>query len=123
MQSMSSEGLTGTPFEQAYLQLAPNPDDWPVLLSKLGDLSRTFAGWAEDDLSAITAPVLVMLGDADAVYLEHAIRLIQLLGGDVNGDFAGVPASQLAVLPGTTHFSALSRPDLLASLINPFLDA
>jgi hypothetical protein len=31
--------------------------------------------------------------------------------------------AQLAVLPGTTHFSILARSDLLLAIITPFLDA
>jgi len=63
------------------------------------------------------------MGDCDAVLLEHAVRFLQLRGGDVNGDFVGVPASQLAVLPGTTHFFGMSRPSLVLELVVPFLDA
>jgi len=44
------------------------------------------------------------------------------------GDLAGLPKSQLAVLPGTTHFvppgsGVLDRADWLLSIIPPFLDA
>ena len=44
------------------------------------------------------------------------------------GDLAGLPNSQLAVLPGTTHFvppgsAVLDRADWLLSMIPPFLDA
>jgi len=63
------------------------------------------------------------VGDCDMVQLDHAVRFLQLRGGDVNGDFVGVPASQLAVLPGTTHFFGLSRPSLVLELVVPFLDA
>jgi hypothetical protein len=51
----------------------------------------------------------VTVGDCDAVKLDHAIRFLRLRGGDVNGDFVGVPSPQLAcsreprissVLPG-----------------------
>ncbi len=34
-----------------------------------------------------------------------------------------LPSSQLAVLPGTTHFNILYRTDLLLPIITPFLDA
>jgi pimeloyl-ACP methyl ester carboxylesterase len=123
MQGMTPDALAGSPFEAAYLQVAPKPEDWPVLLTKMGQLSLDFQGWSPDDLQAIAAPTLVMLGDADAVQLDHAVELLRLLGGDVNGDFAGVPASQLAILPGTTHFTALSRVEVLKSLVMPFLDS
>ena len=49
------------------------------------------------------------MGDNDAVKLEHAVRFLQLRGGDVNGDFVGLPASQLAVFPGSTHFTGMAR--------------
>lgn len=122
MQSMTPDALGGSPFEAAYLEVAPNPDDWPALLDKIGQLSRDFAGWAVEDIASIAAPTLITLGDADAVELDHAIELLRLLGGDVNGDFVGLPASQLAILPGTTHFSSLARTDLLVRIIAPFLD-
>jgi hypothetical protein len=42
---------------------------------------------------------------------------------DVNGDFVGVPASQLAVFPGTTHFFGLAKTELVLGAVLPFLDA
>ncbi len=57
------------------------------------------------------------------VTLDHAVRFLRLRGGDVNGDFAGVPASQLAVFPGTTHFHGLARTGLVLDVVGTFLDA
>jgi hypothetical protein len=44
------------------------------------------------------------------------------------GDLAGLPKSQLAVLPGTAHFvppgsAVLDRADWLVAMIGGFLDA
>jgi hypothetical protein len=44
------------------------------------------------------------------------------------GDLSGLPASQLAILPGTTHFmppgrGVLDRVDWLLPMIRAFLDA
>jgi len=36
---------------------------------------------------------------------------------------AGLPASQLAILPGTSHISLVDRVDLLIPTITAFLDA
>jgi hypothetical protein len=55
--------------------------------------------------------------------LEHAVKFLQLRGGDVNGDFEGVSASQLAVFPGTTHFFGLARTDLVRDVVITFVDA
>ncbi len=66
---------------------------------------------------------MITLGDCDMVTLEHAVRFLRLPGGDVNGDFVGVPASQLAVFPGTTHFHGLSRTSLVIDVVTTFVDA
>ena len=57
------------------------------------------------------------------VRLDHAVRFLQLLGGDVNGDFQGVPSAHLAVFPGTTHFFGLSRTTMVGDAVTTFLDA
>jgi hypothetical protein len=71
---------------------------------------------------------MIVLGDSDGVRLEHAVELFNLRGGGVMGDLQGMPKSQLAVLPGTSHFmpagfGLLDRADWLMALIPPFLDA
>jgi len=35
----------------------------------------------------------------------------------------GLPASQLAILPGTSHVTVVNRSELLLAMIPPFLDA
>jgi hypothetical protein len=52
---------------------------------------------------------------------EHTMKMFRLLGGGVIGDLAGLPASQLAVLPGTSHVGLLDRVDWLQSMILEFL--
>jgi hypothetical protein len=48
--------------------------------------------------------------------------MFRLLGGGVVGDLVGLPRSQLAVLPGTTHVTLTDRAEWLASMILAFLD-
>jgi pimeloyl-ACP methyl ester carboxylesterase len=120
---MTVEMIAGTPMEQDYLAKSPHPDKLQQLLDKLGTYDEGVAGWADADIEGYAAPTLITVGDCDMVRLDHAIRFLQLRGGDVNGDFVGVPTSQLAVLPGTTHFFGLSRPSLVLELVVPFLDA
>jgi pimeloyl-ACP methyl ester carboxylesterase len=122
---MTVDMIAGTPMEQAYLAKSPHPDHehLQALLNKLGAFMAGSNGWTEDEIRGITAPTLFTVGDADMVRLEHAVRFLQLRGGDVNGDFDGVPASQLAVFPGTSHFFGLARTDLVLAAVVPFLDA
>ena len=125
--SISPEMFAGSPMEQEYERLAPDPAGFPVLVGKLKALDTTPFDW-EDDVRGIAAPTLIVAGDSDVVTLEHAVALFRLRGGGVMGDLSGLPASQLAVLPGTTHFvppgsGVLDRADWLLAMIEPFLDA
>ncbi|MGH8938023.1 MAG: alpha/beta fold hydrolase [Actinomycetes bacterium] len=115
--------IAGTPMERNYLAKSPNPDKLQDLLDKLGTFDEGFTGWSDAEIKGIAAPTLITLGDCDMVTLEHAVRFLRLRGGDVNGDFVGVPASQLAVFPGTTHFFGLSRTPLVLDVVTTFLDA
>ena len=126
--TLTPEVFAGSPIEEAYLRTAPNPDDFPTLVAKLKRLDMEPFAWPPEDIRGIAAPTLLIVGDSDAIRLEHAVELFQLLGGGVMGDLAGLPKSQLAVLPGTTHFvppgsAVLDRADWLLSMIPPFLDA
>lgn len=125
--TITPELFAGSPVEEEYLRLAPNAGDFPKLVEKLVTLDSTPFDW-EQDVRAIAAPTLVVLGDSDVVRLAHAVELFDLLGGGVMGDFGDLPQSQLAVLPGTTHYippgsGLLDRSDWLLSMIAPFLDA
>jgi pimeloyl-ACP methyl ester carboxylesterase len=125
--TITPELFKGSPMEQAYQQLAPNPDDFPKLVERLTTLDTTDFSW-DDEVRGIAAPTLIVLGDSDGVRLEHAVELFELLGGGVMGDLAGMPQSQLAVLPGTSHFvppgsGLLDRHEWLLALVPPFLDA
>ena len=52
------------------------------------------------------------------------MQLFRLLGGGVAGDLFGLPASQLAILPGTTHGTiVVERTDELVAMIEAFLAA
>jgi pimeloyl-ACP methyl ester carboxylesterase len=126
--TITPEAFAGTPIEEAYLRTAPNPEDFPALVAKLKRLDMEPFAWPPEDIRGIVAPALLIVGDSDAIRLEHAVEMFRLLGGGVMGDMGGLPKSQLAVLPGTTHFvppgsAVLDRADWLASMIGGFLDA
>ncbi len=126
--TITPEVFAGTPIEEEYLRLAPNPEDFPTLVAKLKRLDMEPFAWSQEDIRGIAAPTLIIVGDSDVVRLEHAVEMFRLLGGGVMGDLAGLPKSQLAVLPGTTHFippgsGVLDRADWQLSMIEAFLDA
>jgi pimeloyl-ACP methyl ester carboxylesterase len=126
--SISPEMFAGSPIEEEYKRIAPHPDDFPNLVWKLKDLDTTEFSWPEEDIRAIAAPTMIVVGDSDVVMLEHVVKLFRLRGGGVMGDLSGLPDARLAVLPATTHFippgsGMLDRSDWLLAMIPPFLDA
>jgi len=120
---LTVEMIAGTPMEAEYRAKSPHPDQLQGLLDKIAGSGPGFPGWSDDEIRGIAAPTLITVGDCDAVKLEHAVEFLRLRGGDVNGDFEGVPASQLAVFPGTTHFFGMARTDLVRDVVLTFLDA
>jgi pimeloyl-ACP methyl ester carboxylesterase len=117
------ELFDGTPWRAAYDRVAPNPAGFPRLIMKVAELVGRPLDWPPEAIRAIAAPTLIVVGDSDGIRPEHAAELFRLRGGGVFGDYAGLPASQLAVLPGTTHVGLLERTDWLVPMIVPFLDA
>ena len=122
-EAMKPEDLDGSPFQQAYASIAPHPEQWHRLVAKIADLDRTIEGWSPEAIASIKAPTLLIIGDSDIVRPEHVVEMFRLLGGGVVGDLVGLPRSQLAVLPGTTHVTLTDRAQWLASMITAFLDA
>lgn len=120
-EKMTAKDLAGTPWQKAYARIAPNPQDWPKLVDKIKRLDLDWKGLRDDDLRAIKSPALLIVGDADVVRPEHVAQMYRFLGGGVPGDIVGLPRSQLAVLPGTTHVTIITKTDWLLSMITPFL--
>ncbi len=119
--TLTPEMFAGSPPEVDYMQLAPKPENFPLLVEKLIQLEKDMLDRPAEDIQNIAAPTLLIYGDADAVRLEHAVEMFRLRGGGVNGDVTGIPNAQLAVFPATTHIGVLFRVDWLVSMTNEFL--
>jgi pimeloyl-ACP methyl ester carboxylesterase len=117
------ELFDGTPWRAAYDRVAPNPEAFPALIEKMKQLDLTPFAWPKEAVQAIAAPTLIVIGDSDGTRPEHAVEMFRLRGGGRFGDLAGMPTSQLAVLPGTHHVGILERADWLLAMVPPFLDA
>ena len=116
----SANSLDGTPFQAAYLKVAPHPENWAGLIEKVTDMDMRSRGWTPEQIRSIQAPSLLIIGDSDLVRPEHTTQMFRLLGG---GDMTGTARSQLAVLPGTTHLSLVDRADWLVTMTEAFLAA
>jgi pimeloyl-ACP methyl ester carboxylesterase len=120
---MTPEMMHGSPWHEEYMRIAPRPEDFARLFAKKTAMDRGTKDVPAESIAALKAPTLIVLGDSDLARPEHAVEMFRLLGGGVFGDVAGLPNSQLAILPGTTHVSTVSRADLLIPMITTFLDA
>ena len=96
-----------TPYEAA----SPDgPEHWPVVVAKFKEMVATQPTLSAEQLSGITASTLVIVGDDDIVTFEHTVSL-----------FRAIPNSELAVVPGTSHFVAMEKPDIANRLVLDFL--
>lgn len=122
--NMTPEMMYGSPWHEEYTRIAPHPENFDRLFAKKTEMDRGIQDLPADVIQAINAPTLLILGDSDIVRPEHAVEMFRLLGGGIPGDTpAGLPNSQLAILPGTSHVTLVSRADWLVSMIDRFLDA
>jgi pimeloyl-ACP methyl ester carboxylesterase len=115
--------LLQSPMYQAYKQIAPSVDDWPVLVRQLVELLKIDYDWSAE-IPGLAMPVMLVIGDADGVPPSHAVEFFGLLGGgkrDANWDRSGMTHHRLAILPGATHYDINVQPALSAAVI-PFLE-
>src|SRR5262245_54210489 len=119
----SAEALKQTPLYQSYLKQAAKPEDRTEFVTKMSVAIQRDYDWSKE-VAAIKLPVLLVAADADGVMPEHMVEFFKLLGGglkDAGWDGTGRPASQLALIPGQTHYNLFMSP-VLSRLIMPFLN-
>ena len=119
----SAEMMKKTPLYQYYINVAPKPDDWVKLHTKLGELLRKDYDYS-GEIQKMKIPTLLVIGDADAIHPGSEVEFFALLGGglkDGGWDGSGLSNSQLSILPGQTHYNIFVSPALTRVVI-PFLD-
>lgn len=84
--------------------------DWPTLMRKTGELGKQEFDWSAG-IRGIKARTLLVFADADYVRPEHIAEFYKLLGGgqrDAGLDGSQRSPNQLAVVPGTTHYTLMA---------------
>jgi pimeloyl-ACP methyl ester carboxylesterase len=118
----AAEMMKPGPSYQHYASVAPRPEDWPRLVTKVGELLRQDYDWSAD-IAKLAMPTQLVFADADSVSLAHMAEFYALLGGgqrDASWDYSAVPRNRLAILPAT-HYDIIASP-LLSPAVTPFLD-
>jgi pimeloyl-ACP methyl ester carboxylesterase len=123
MGPQTADFMRQTPLYEAYANVAPNVDDWPILVEQVAEALKGDYDWSRD-IPALSMPVMIVIGDADAIRPSHAVEFFELLGGgkrDAGFDRSRMTPHRLAILPGVTHYDINVVPALSAAVI-PFLD-
>jgi pimeloyl-ACP methyl ester carboxylesterase len=124
MTSITAEFFRETPIYAAYMSIAPKPEDFSRFVATMKEGMGQDYDWTED-VSALKIPTLIIAGDSDGLPPSHAVEFFNLLGGglkDAGWDGEHLIASQLAILPGATHYNIVFRTDLLLPVLGPFLE-
>jgi pimeloyl-ACP methyl ester carboxylesterase len=121
----AAEFMKDTPMYQLYQRVAPRPEDFPRLLSKIGEaMSKDFD--FTEEVRGLQMPTLVVAADADMAPPSHYVEVFKLLGGGLrDGGWMGEGRPKgghaLAILPGLTHYNIFNSP-LFAAATLAFLD-
>lgn len=96
--------------KQAYLAVAPHPEQLPTFFAKSVRRMAEFRGWSPEQLKAIRAPALILAGDRDIVRPEHAVEMYRWL-----------PDASLCILPDTDHMGIVARAEVVYQIVERFL--
>lgn len=94
---------------KAYDSISPSPRDMRKMLIDLNKMWHQEIYFSPTYLKKIKIPVMIVLGDRDAVTLEHGIEMHRL-----------IKKSQLCVLPNTSHAVFDQKPDLINQIAIDF---
>ena len=90
--------------------MSPDGEEhFPVIARKVLDMAATQPTLTSEDLRAVAARTLVVVGDDDTVSLEHTIAL-----------YRGIPI-ELSIIPGASHLLIIEKPNEVYSLAAEFL--
>lgn len=88
------------------------PENFEVMMGKLGRLITSDWGWSDQQLAEIDAPVLIAIGDRDFILPRHAVHMSET-----------IPNARLAILPDTTHMTITKRTALILPMIEDLMAA
>jgi pimeloyl-ACP methyl ester carboxylesterase len=101
-------------FGQAYAdyqQLSPQPERWDALVAALSTTYAIDPDYTDEQLAAITVPVLILDGAKEELIDLNQTKLMALL----------IPGAELAIMPDTGHFAMFEQPDEFNAIVLDYL--
>lgn len=94
-----------------YAELSVTPDQFDAFAEAVGQMMKTEPNYSATELAHIHVPVAIVQSEHDEfIKPEHAEYLAR-----------SIPAAELIILPGVSHFAPLQRPEEFNSLMRAFL--
>jgi pimeloyl-ACP methyl ester carboxylesterase len=94
-----------------YGEVSPDGEDhFRVVAQKTIDMANGEPSLSQEELTGIASRTLVMFGDDDLMSLAHVAEM-----------YAGIPDSELAIVPGTSHFLLQEKPALCNTILVGFV--
>jgi pimeloyl-ACP methyl ester carboxylesterase len=123
--SAQAKEMQKTPlYLQYYAPVAPHPEQFPVLLDRMGELMKKDYDW-RPEIAKLRVPTLLLFADHDAISMRHIAEFFALFDGGVrDAGWEGKPKyarARLAIVPGYTHYNFGMGPDV-ARVIETYLD-
>ena len=94
-----------------YARLSATPDQFKAFVEAVGHMMKTQPNYSARDLADIRVPVAIVQSEHDEfIKPEHADHLAR-----------SIPAAELILLPGVSHFAPLQRPAQFNTAVLAFL--
>ncbi len=118
----AAEFMKDTPMYQLYQRVAPRPEDFTRLLTKIGESMSKDYDFTEE-VRGLQVPTLIVAADADMAPPSHYVEVFKLLDGGLrDGGWMGEGRPKgghaLAILPGLTHYNIFSSPLFAAATLD-----
>jgi pimeloyl-ACP methyl ester carboxylesterase len=95
----------------SYGEVSPDGEEHlSVVVEKVNEMAGKEPALEQSELAKVESRTLVMFGDDDLMSVEH-----------MNATYEGIPDSELAIVPGTSHFLLEEKPALCNRIIVDFL--
>jgi pimeloyl-ACP methyl ester carboxylesterase len=95
----------------SYGEVSPDGEEHlRVVVEKINEMAAREPALEQSELAKVESRTLVMFGDDDLMSVEH-----------MNATYEGIPDSELAIVPGTSHFLLEEKPALCNRIIVDFL--